>query len=526
MTIELYINAAERHKVDKSADLELIATLDGTLRANTDILNPSITLQLNFDPNSILEDEDGEIVEDEDSNELDSVEGDKNLLNFNYAYIPEFRRYYFVSDIATTNTGLYIVSLIVDVLMTYKNELLSLEGIVERNEFDFDNMIDDTAQPYRMNDIVEYLELVNEAPNPVEFKTKFESSDYTIVIGKIQQWGHFFRFDVPSLDNSNLPSINAERFSMSTTEYSLVTPEILGYISRAVYLNDNLNTYIKSVIAFPYLVANDYDRYRQDQFYIGGEVINLWGRYFTLTKYYMSEYVEVLRFLFPTVDQFDKLPPYKHYELYIPFYGYYELDAKLLSGCTLSLFYVPNYEDGSAECYLYDLTHERMIFTASCQLGVKISFDTTNNREITDQRNALNLSTAVNLVGGVLSVGLGIGLQNPVAVAAGGMKIASSIASAINQNAMLYNKAQVGFSSGATSLYSNLKPFLRIRKKERLVDNQYAYNHAYGKPLMQSRALNTLSGFTILSSIHLTGIAAYKGELDELERLLKSGVIF
>lgn len=523
MTIELYINTAERHKVDKSADLELIATLDGTLRANTDILNPSITLQLNFEPNSILEDEDGEIVEDEDGNELNSVEGNKNLLNFNYAYIPEFRRYYFVSDITTTNTGLYIVSLIVDVLYTYKDELLSLEGIVERNEFDYNELIDDSLQPFEMDDSIEYQNPVNIAPNPVEFKTEFDSGDYHIVVGIVNKDSDN-RLYVPRLPGSQLPIIESEDFIIKTTEYYLLGTGSLKYLGKAIITDDTLLTYVKSVIAYPFIVSRTI--WQDNEIAIGDTTITTGSYNNSKTKFYISEYLEVLRFVFPEITKFDQMSPYRHYELYIPFYGYYELDAKLLSGCTLSLYYVPNYEDGSADCFLYDITNKKMIFTAACQLGVKLGFDSTNNREVTDQRNALNLSTAVNLVGGVLSLGMGAVMGNPVAAAAGGLKIASTIASAINANAMIYDKAQVGFSSGTTSLYSPLTPCLRIRKKERLVANQDAYNHAYGKPLMQSYALNRLSGFTIFSSIHLTGIAAYKGELDELEHLLKTGVIF
>ena len=120
MQINLYINTAEREKVNKASSLALVAELEGTLRNNCDVLSPIVTLQLPFSSPSVLEDEDGEIVIDADGQELINDVEEGQLLEFNYAYIPQFNRYYFVSSVSTAATGLYVVSLVVDVLMSFK----------------------------------------------------------------------------------------------------------------------------------------------------------------------------------------------------------------------------------------------------------------------------------------------------------------------------------------------------------------------------------------------------------------------
>lgn len=51
----------------------------------------------------------------------------------NYAYIPAFSRYYFIRDVTRINRDLVQIHLEVDVLETYKDDILNSEGIISRN---------------------------------------------------------------------------------------------------------------------------------------------------------------------------------------------------------------------------------------------------------------------------------------------------------------------------------------------------------------------------------------------------------
>lgn len=53
-----------------------------------------------------------------------------NYENENYVYIPDFGRYYFVTDIEIKNNGLFRISLKEDVLMSYKDVLTNNENHV------------------------------------------------------------------------------------------------------------------------------------------------------------------------------------------------------------------------------------------------------------------------------------------------------------------------------------------------------------------------------------------------------------
>ena len=57
-----------------------------------------------------------------------------NVFNFNYCYIPELRRYYFINDVIILSRDIYELSLNVDVLQTYKTEILNAVGNVVSRE--------------------------------------------------------------------------------------------------------------------------------------------------------------------------------------------------------------------------------------------------------------------------------------------------------------------------------------------------------------------------------------------------------
>lgn len=127
MTITLYSNASEINSVNK--ELSELITLSGTLREQSSIIDPVI-----------------------------SIEGiDQYLSSANYAYIPEFGRYYFITGIESIRMGLWRLSFHVDVLYTYREQILANNAIIERNENEFDLKLNDGLFQTQQNPrIVQY----------------------------------------------------------------------------------------------------------------------------------------------------------------------------------------------------------------------------------------------------------------------------------------------------------------------------------------------------------------------------------
>ena len=113
MNIILYQNISEYNAVNKS--INELTTLTGTLREESSIIDPIITIS-----------------------DIDSYVG-----SMNYAYIPDFNRYYFITNIESVNSNLWRVSFHVDVLYTYRAQIKSNSAIIERNENQYDLKLND-----------------------------------------------------------------------------------------------------------------------------------------------------------------------------------------------------------------------------------------------------------------------------------------------------------------------------------------------------------------------------------------------
>ena len=112
-TINLMNNQQELNKISKSP--ASVMSLTGTLREETDIINPEI-----------------------------NVEYSGTLTNVNYMYISEFHRYYFITKIESVRTGLWRIYAHCDVLKTYAEAILGTEAVIARSESDWNLYLNDS----------------------------------------------------------------------------------------------------------------------------------------------------------------------------------------------------------------------------------------------------------------------------------------------------------------------------------------------------------------------------------------------
>ena len=117
MNVTFYNNLSNYNVVNKR--LEEINTLSFTFKENSNIINPSLIL--------------------------------KNYEGGNYCYIEELKRYYYVKDIDLLGNGLFKINCEIDVLMSYKEDIInsdfySKDGvlIITNNEIDFNSIYDIT----------------------------------------------------------------------------------------------------------------------------------------------------------------------------------------------------------------------------------------------------------------------------------------------------------------------------------------------------------------------------------------------
>ena len=102
MEIQLYSMTSEKNRLGKSKTL--ITTLSGSLKNQCNILSPSIVIEY-LPPTS-----------------------------FNYFYIPEFSRYYFVTNITYITNSIVEISGSVDVLDSYEQQIRNNTAVIQRQE--------------------------------------------------------------------------------------------------------------------------------------------------------------------------------------------------------------------------------------------------------------------------------------------------------------------------------------------------------------------------------------------------------
>ena len=86
----------------------------------------------------------------EDSNSILNprllLKWNEGYIGANYAYIPEFQRYYFIDDISLNTGGNCVVSLSVDVLYTYATQIMQLKVTAARSSNKYNRYLNDNQQ--------------------------------------------------------------------------------------------------------------------------------------------------------------------------------------------------------------------------------------------------------------------------------------------------------------------------------------------------------------------------------------------
>lgn len=112
-SVDLYQNASPVEKIGKNLTNSHTIS-DVLLKRDTSILRPVLLV------NSV-----------------------QNIYTYNYMYISEFGRYYFIDDIRSVNNNMWEISAHVDVLETYSSQILANTAVLKRQEKKFNLYLDD-----------------------------------------------------------------------------------------------------------------------------------------------------------------------------------------------------------------------------------------------------------------------------------------------------------------------------------------------------------------------------------------------
>ena len=106
MQINLFVCNAEKNRVDKNNYLGNRFAIDGVIKDTTSAVDILIKI--------------------EKTNPLEN--------NYNYLYVPDFKRWYFITDIINVHNKIWVIKAHVDVLQTFKNDIKTSMAIIDKNE--------------------------------------------------------------------------------------------------------------------------------------------------------------------------------------------------------------------------------------------------------------------------------------------------------------------------------------------------------------------------------------------------------
>lgn len=529
MTITLYINKSQSNVLTKQ--LYLVGSVSGALLNQSDLINPTILIELTNFTYALVTDDNVNVVDD--NGDIVSATLD-NTFNINYCYIEDFNRYYFVKDVTFVRKDHYILNLHVDVLSTYKDDLLNTTALIERNEYEYDATLFDNLATTETTPTVNELgislsgNLVNTTLSNSEKFNTIMSYVYGGTCENTDFDGGFSSSNITS-GISILPDYSLGLFYKGVALGCVQPDNAIAVLKK----DDNAASFVYGLTMYPFKVSNA-TAYSTQRIIFSKKTVNygpvvasgvpdIYNEFNVAQCNFQNHYHVVFDNTFDLGD--DYFSKTAKYEIYIPFDDYIEIDYNQLHNKRVLLVYcVTNYITGSGLVYLINYTDNRLIYSNNVFLGVIIPLTTTNYLERSNNEANIRTSTAIKLLGATASVGIGAYMGSGVGVVGGIMSGVGAVANYQEKMRTNYLKCNTGNLNSNNGFFSKLQPTLRITKISPLNYND-AYNHLNGRPLYQFKKLDDLQGYTKISQIELNNIGIITiDESQELFNMLYNGV--
>lgn len=428
-----------------------------------------------------------------------------DLTAYNYAYIAAFHRYYFIEGI-TYERGLWQLSLKCDVLATYKSDIGAQSLYVLRAASASDGNIQDNYYPptASVTKRHQYQNSNEGIPGyqipPGESEYRFLGYDGGYIVLNVSGTGTagattlilMTTFGFRDLVAALYTSIDGFQFSdmiKSVVQKFGGNPQEL--INNAMWVPWAFNGDNYDIVQIGSWQAYDSSTPPQaiNGLYIDDPVIELSDIIFNVHKHPQAA----------TRGNYLNLAPYSYYIMGIPGCGVVNLDTSKLIGETS--FVVKRTVDAFTGQYQVNLVTSsggQIIAHVTGQMGVPISLRGSNNVD--------------SVMGNIIETA-GKALEgNPLGFASAGIGTLFSMAEG--------TPTSTGMGAGFSEILG--KPIWMDTIHYAVTDEDNTHN---GRPLMQTKTINTLSGFVMVQKGDVP-IAGTSSEADEIRALLEGGFYY
>ena len=549
----------ESNRLVKDDGLFFVKEVEGTFKEECDLINPSITLELDEFPHRI-----------------------------NYVYISLIDKFYFVDNINIIYNKLYEFNLTEDVLMSFQSEIKNQEVFVERNEFEYNEDFPDTElTPVNGVDIDEVI-VSNELFGKIgstdpssnnfilngmgvsvegydgELKTYDDREEGWLtesVVGKIN----------PESDFMGAVCLNKENAEKLVKLF--LEPDIFSWAN--FFLKDSRD-YITSLIWYPfpikvksgtsggYLIFGGLNTGSLSQKvrasipdfrYRGKELIDL-------GSWNSSTYSK--RF-----NDFRDYEGYTKISVFLPYLGFVDIPSNdfYSEGKTIRFFLEMDYYTGQGTYYIAvsdssstALTNCRIIAIKSVSIGYQIPIGQSNSSEVfrnvvlgatkaTNQILTANVpsTSTTTSTSKVRGGGTTTKRYNKNGELTGTLKVSkrqktrtdsstterstaknvtegtSNLANSLLENIYLTAHSDTPNSSNSMFLASQ-DIIIVIKQPKYVITRDSKYKKMFGVPLREMKRVQELNGYTLISDVHLD-LSCLSEEEEMIENILYGGII-
>lgn len=196
--------------------------------------------------------------------------------------------------------------------------------------------------------------------------------------------------------------------------------------------------------------------------------------------------------------------PYTDVQIFIPFVGVRPLQIDDVMGRVLNLKYNIDVLTGCAIAMLK--CGDSVLYTYNTQVHTEIPYTMSSYGRL------------VQSIIGVAGTAIGATAGGVGAILGGG--IGGALGTALTKHSDISRGGSLG---GAVGVMGDFTPYLIIHRPLQSLASDFASKKGY--PANISATLGSVSGYTVVDKIHLTGIDCTDTERDEIHALLKDGVI-
>ena len=508
--IILYKNNSDTKEMNKVLTNSL--SVRGNLIEATSVEHPSIVFEL--------------------SNGNDDI-----IPQYNYCYIPNFERYYFVEDKVNVGRNLWRLELREsDVLMSFKDGINATSGLITRNSNTYNDSLVDDLIPKKNE-----LNITESSMTPATnkgFLLNLENVTYNIAVTISHASSHIDSAQVITPDtvgvNDVLPRlVNTKQYYGSTQTFILSNFTELENFMHFVNSHEGLSSYIINAFVYPFDLREDFNGTNHYGIVADGVACDYIGaeQGGTAVLHQLSmDAIMVLNVNYYKLVTFKINRPTNYldlkakYEVFIPFLGWVELNGEQVFDKNIEIVYQVDLQSGENNVCLCDVTSNKLIYTAKCSLGISLPLTFDNSAEIQRQRDNLYISTLLGTISSASSLAFGVMAENPVALAGGVMGLGKTWTSYFMGMNGLFETAKANIGSGYIASYLPNNPRLRITKEIELYTNNESWRKLYGKPLMVIDTISNYSDYIEAQIEKLNIPNATNEEKNRIKQLFKDGI--